>query len=1247
MKRILFILALAALSTTVFAALNGYTFTYSLGTYSEITGGSLLGNTTSDDQRFVDPAVPLGGTTTTGVGFPIGFDFIFDGITYNRVAINNNGWISLGQSALTPAVNNSSTSAYTPLSSTTAITPADLVARIAGVGRDLQAQTGAELRIQTVGSAGNYELVVQWKNYRKYGATGDSYNFQIRLQQSGNKVVVKYGTMTNNTTSTTVQVGLRGSPATTASNFKILKTDTVTPSWNPPITGTLATDAMTLSSTVYPSSGTTYTFEAPLVGVLNVTPNPISFGSVSVGDTKTIPVSLSNSGGSNFTVNSMSLTTGTVFTIPTPPSLPQTLTPGGAPLTFNMVYTPTGTAGDADVLNINDSRSNSTWNVTGTGVVGDICQFPYLATLPLVDYNGTTAGYTNDYTSAMFTGLGNSSYVGGKDWVAKFTIPSLGMLDVSLTNQTGYSSQYMGMFLVSTIPSVATPAAVLAQAYGANAPQNITGYSITPGDYYLIVDNWPTPDNIYFVLNITFTAATNPPNPANLVSPTPSGTSGILPTATLNWSTGGGTVEKYYLYFGTDGLGATPPTNIENGTDLGLLTTYNPTPDMQYGITYYWQIVPWNSIGGYATGCPIWSFTIMPDPTIYYPNLPYTQYFDGVTAPAWPVGWSKVGTTGSAYTQASSSYSSPNCAYIAYSAVVGLPPVNMASPTVLRMKFWARGNYTAGDVLSIGYLTNPSDATTFTLIESKTISSLTYSEYTVNLGTVTGLIYYAIKAGPSYSMLFDNVRLEEIPPIPVFSITPASKDFGGVILGYSSTQDFTITNTGGGTLTIAASDITITGTNQSEFSRTASDISLGAGLSAQISVTFTPASQGLKSANLQIIDNVSKATDIIPLSGEGLNSPPWRFENGWDGWIVENGNQANQWYVGTATYHTGTHSAYISNDVGVTNAYTVGTASTVHFYRDVVFPPGITDYSLRFFWKGQGEGATYYYDYLRVYLVDTTVDPVAGTELTSGQLGGTYNLQGLWQYVNIPLTGVAGTTKRLVFSWRNDSSLGTQPPAAVDDIGIFYDGDIPLPVELSSFSAVLTAENLVNLTWVTQSETGVQGYYIYRSNSEVLEDAILISPLVEATNSSEQHSYTYTDSELFEEGMYYYWLQNVDLNGNVDFHGPVSVNFSTTNEEITPEIPTVTELKSIYPNPFNPTAVIPFSIAKTAKVEIRIFNTRGQLLRHFNLAERAPGYYQVAWDGKDFNGNSCSSGIYYIVMNAGKETFQRKAVLQK
>jgi len=75
------------------------------GTYSEISGGVLLGTTTSDDQVFVDPAVPAGtGSGATGVGFPIGFDFTFNGVVYDRLAVNNNGWICLGSSTLTPSV---------------------------------------------------------------------------------------------------------------------------------------------------------------------------------------------------------------------------------------------------------------------------------------------------------------------------------------------------------------------------------------------------------------------------------------------------------------------------------------------------------------------------------------------------------------------------------------------------------------------------------------------------------------------------------------------------------------------------------------------------------------------------------------------------------------------------------------------------------------------------------------------------------------------------------------------------------------------------------------------------------------------------------------------------------------------------------------------------------------------------------------------------------------------------------------
>ena len=59
-----FFLAVIFLCATPLAALlSDYTFTQSVTTYNEITGGSVYGTETSDDQRFVDPAVPAGGTT--------------------------------------------------------------------------------------------------------------------------------------------------------------------------------------------------------------------------------------------------------------------------------------------------------------------------------------------------------------------------------------------------------------------------------------------------------------------------------------------------------------------------------------------------------------------------------------------------------------------------------------------------------------------------------------------------------------------------------------------------------------------------------------------------------------------------------------------------------------------------------------------------------------------------------------------------------------------------------------------------------------------------------------------------------------------------------------------------------------------------------------------------------------------------------------------------------------------------------
>ncbi|MDY0151749.1 MAG: FlgD immunoglobulin-like domain containing protein [Candidatus Cloacimonas sp.] len=208
-------------------------------------------------------------------------------------------------------------------------------------------------------------------------------------------------------------------------------------------------------------------------------------------------------------------------------------------------------------------------------------------------------------------------------------------------------------------------------------------------------------------------------------------------------------------------------------------------------------------------------------------------------------------------------------------------------------------------------------------------------------------------------------------------------------------------------------------------------------------------------------------------------------------------------------------------------------------------------------------------------------------------------------------------------------------------------GDATLPVELSSFTATLNAYNNVSLMWVTQSETGVNGFYVHRGVSSDLSQALIVSPLIVATNTSQQQSYLFTDSELNEDGIYYYWLQAQDLDGGVAYHGPITITYSGGGNPGTPNIPLVTEFNGIYPNPFNPNATLSYGLAKQGEVNFAIYNTRGQLVRSFSEGTKAAGNYKTYWNGTDNNGRICSTGVYYIRMISGQDSFMRKAVLMK
>jgi len=94
-------------------------------------------------------------------------------------------------------------------------------------------------------------------------------------------------------------------------------------------------------------------------------------------------------------------------------------------------------------------------------------------------------------------------------------------------------------------------------------------------------------------------------------------------------------------------------------------------------------------------------------------------------------------------------------------------------------------------------------------------------------------------------------------------------------------------------------------------------------------------------------------------------------------------------------------------------------------------------------------------------------------------------------------------------------------------------------------------------------------------------------------------------------------------------------------------IPKVTSLNGNYPNPFNPTTTIAYSLSKEAHVNIEIFNMKGQKVRTLKNEEQTAGDYNAVWNGKDDNSKPAASGVYFYKMEAGNIQQTKKMILMK
>lgn len=210
------------------AQVSAYLFEQSLGSYTELTGGTQVFTGTTDD--------------AISASLPLGFNFVYNGVTYTTIKVNANGWASFGTTT--------STGIYTPLTTTGTHNPC-----LAPLGRDLRGNATGQIRVETQGVAPNRVFVINWINYSRYffGTTGtQNFNFQIQLSETSNLVRFVYGTMTAATSSSDYDCGITG-----ASNADF-NSRTTTSSWASTTAGATNAANMTISPTVFPASGTTF-----------------------------------------------------------------------------------------------------------------------------------------------------------------------------------------------------------------------------------------------------------------------------------------------------------------------------------------------------------------------------------------------------------------------------------------------------------------------------------------------------------------------------------------------------------------------------------------------------------------------------------------------------------------------------------------------------------------------------------------------------------------------------------------------------------------------------------------------------------------------------------------------------------------------------------------------------------------------------------------------------------------------------
>ncbi len=742
-----------------------YIFVQESDTYVEISGGTVHGTTTNDDQSF----------NAINIGFP----FTYNGTEYTQVSINSNGFAALGATV---------SSSYTALSSgatNNVLSP---------LNRDLNAQAGAELMTLLEGVAPNRIFTIQWKNYRSYStsSTGDSYNFQIKLYETTNRIAFVYGPFTKASTAQTVQVGIRGAVAADFVNR------TTTTDWAATTAGTVNTATCALSSTVLPVSGLKFIFREPFAVDAQITAIPAPANGL-VGNYNVV-ATLKNSGTTEMTAcdinwdingtvgtynwtgtlaagatEDVTIQTGYDFTTAGDYIITITANMAGDGNAANNTFTKVASFYQPYAVPVTQNFDGVTvpalpnfwgrettsvnWVTGNSGIIGAVSAPNFLALsyhsiLPKNDwaftpYMALEAGKI--YKLAFHVKAPGYSGVPEKMKVHLGTAQASASMDVEpiWDNDNMLIAAYTAMEVMFTVPTTG------------NYVIGFHGYS-DPDVNYIAIDNVEVTEVI--PTDVGITAITAPASSfyagaADVIVTLKNFGSSEVTDVNIDWDINGTTGS--YNWTGTLAGGAT--TNV-------TVTNFNFATAGNYTITVA------TDLGGDANAENNATTKVV---TAYAPKtVPYSENFDGVTAPALPALWSVENGNGDANVWVTSTAfpnSAPNSMALTYNVSLASndwafsPLVALETGKTYKLSFYYRArsaSYAEKLKVHIGTAAGSANMEVDPLVDLGTLTNTTYvlseTTFTVEADGNYCLGFHGYSDANMWALYFDNVSLVEL-----------------------------------------------------------------------------------------------------------------------------------------------------------------------------------------------------------------------------------------------------------------------------------------------------------------------------------------------------------------------------------------------------------------------------------------------------------------------------------------------------